>query len=294
MRMEPMFQDWGCFNRHCGVIAGLAAGVLWMAASPSGAQAPPPLVKSMQDAGTAKVAIAATPPYAYLAPSGEAQGYLIDVSTEVLKSLGVPKLQAIMTTWDAMIPGLQAGQYDFLPGGLNITAARCQVVAFTVPVTAQQDALYVKPGNPKKLAGYASVAQSSDVQVAVLAGSSQENFALKRQIAQGQLVRVPDIQAGIAAVTGGRADAFIVGQFSVADPGNKGVEVIVDKTSPPVGIAFAFRKQDAPVRDAFDARINAMKADGTLEKLYADKYHFNNWDLLAKTNRAADIAPECN
>ena len=282
-----------CFNRRRHMLGGLVAGFMVTVASSSEAQTPV-LVKAMQDAGSAKVAIAATPPYAYLAPSGEARGYLIEVSTEVLKSLGVPKLQALITTWDAMIPGLQAKQYDFLPGGMNITAARCQVVAFTVPVTAQQDALYVKPGNPKKLEGYASVAQTPGAQVAVLAGSSQENFALKRQIPQGQLVRVPDIQAGIAAVTGGRVDAFIVGQFSVTEPAKKGVEVLVDKTSPPVGIALAFRKEDAPTRDAFDARINTMKADGALKKLYADKYGFTNWELLAKTNKASDIAPECN
>src|SRR5262245_45242354 len=284
----------GRINGRRDIFAGLVAGLVMVHGESGQAQTPPALVQSMKQAGTAKVAIAATPPYAYLSPSGEPQGYVIEVSNEVLKSLGVAKLQALMTTWDAMIPGLQAKQYDFLPGGMNIAAARCQIVAFTVPVTAQQDALYVKPGNPKKLESYASVAQTSGVQVAVLAGSSQENFALKRQIAQGQLVRVPDIQAGIAAVTGGRADAFIVGQFSVTEPGKKGVEVVVDKTSPPVGIALAFRKEDAATRDAFDARINAMKADGTLKKLYADKYGFNNWELLAATNKASDIAAECN
>jgi polar amino acid transport system substrate-binding protein len=277
-------------HRWLGCVAGLS-----MLSSVAGqAQTPPEgLGKAMAQAGTAKVAIAATPPYAYLSPSGAAQGYLIEVSTEVLKALGVPKLQAIMTTWDAMIPGLQARQYDFLPGGMNITAARCQVVAFTVPVTAQQDALYVKPGNPKKLTGYASVAQSPGVQAAVLAGSSQEAFALKRGVPQGQLIRVPDIQAGIAAVTGGRADTFIVGQFSVAEPGKKGVEPIVDTTSAPVGIALAFRKEDVATRDAFDVQINALKANGTLKKLYADKYGFNNWELLAKVNTASDIVPEC-
>jgi polar amino acid transport system substrate-binding protein len=210
-----------------------------------------------------------------------------------LKALGVAKLTAVVTTWDAMIPGLQAKQYDFLPGGMNITAARCQVVAFTVPVTAQQDALYVKPGNPKKLTGYASAARSTDVRVAVLAGSSQEAYALKQNIAASQLVRVPDIQSGIAAVTGGRADAFIVGQFSVAEPEKKGVERVVDATSPAVGIALAFRKEDAAARDAFDMQIKALKSDGTMKKLYVDKYGFNNWDLLAKTNTATDIVPDC-
>lgn len=285
-----MFYMRGSLQRFGMVQAVLTAGAVLAAGTVAEAQV---LVDAMKQAGTATVAIAATPPYAYLSPSNEARGYLIEVSDEVLKALGVPKLTAVITTWDAMIPGLQAKQYDFLPGGMNITAARCQVVAFTVPVTAQQDALYVKPGNPKKLQGYTSVAQMPGAQVAVLAGSSQENFALKSQIPSGQLVRVPDIQAGIAAVIGGRADAFIVGQFSVPEPGSKGVEVVVDTASPAVGIAFAFRKEDAATRDAFNERIIAMKADGALKKLYADKYGFNNWELLAKTNKVSDIAAGC-
>jgi polar amino acid transport system substrate-binding protein len=282
------------FNKQLS--AAVAAGAFGLALSATaGAQTgtDATLVKAWKQGGTAKVAIASTPPYAFLAPSGEPQGYLIEISQEALKGLGVPKLTAVVTTWDAMIPGLQARQYDFLPGGMNITAARCQVVAFTVPVTAQQDAFYVKPGNPKKLAGYASAAKATDAHVGVLAGSSQEAYALKQGVAAGQLVRVPDIQSGIAAVTGGRADTFIAGQFSVAEPEKKGVERVVDATSPAVGIALAFRKEDAATRDAFDAQINALKANGTMKKLYVDKYGFSNWDLLARTNKATDIVTDC-
>jgi ABC-type amino acid transport substrate-binding protein len=216
--------------------AAVGASVLGVAISATaGAQtgSDAALVKAWKQAGAAKVAIASTPPYAFLAPSGEPQGYLIEMSQEVLKGLGVPKLTAVVTTWDAMIPGLQARQYDFLPGGMNITVARCQVVAFTVPVTAQQDALYVKPGNPKKLTGYATAVENADARVAVLAGSSQEAYALKQGVAAGQLVRVPDIQSGIAAVTGGRVDTFIVGQFSVAEPEKKGVERVGCRATSP-------------------------------------------------------------
>ena len=70
---------------------------------------------------------------------------------------------------------------------MNITAARCQVVAFTVPVTAQQDALYVKPGNPKKLTGYASAAVNpSDVEnMSAKAGTVGWYLAPSSAIAQG-------------------------------------------------------------------------------------------------------------
>jgi polar amino acid transport system substrate-binding protein len=281
-------------NRSLGAMAAAVAATLaWIPAGWAQSGDDAPLVKSWKQAGAAKVAIASAPPYAFLSPGGAPQGYLMEVSQEVLKALGVPKLTAVVTTWDAMIPGLQAKQYDFLPGGLNITAARCQVVAFTVPVTAQQDALYLKPGNPKKLTGYASLATTANAHLAVLAGSSQEAYALKQGVPAGQLVRVPDVQAGIAAVTGGRADAFAAGQFTVTEPDKKGVERVVDTTSPAVGIAFAFRKEDAAARDAFDAKIATLKADGRMKSLYADKYGFNNWDLLARINKATDLVADC-
>ena len=106
------------FNKQ--LFAAVAAGAFGLAlGGTAGAQTgtEAALVKAWKQAGAAKVAIASTPPYAFLAPSGEPQGYLIEMSQEALKGLGVPKLTAVVTTWDAMIPGLQARQYDFLPGG---------------------------------------------------------------------------------------------------------------------------------------------------------------------------------
>ena len=58
-------------------------------------------------------------------------------------------------------------RFDFVPAGLLITEARCKAVAFSQPITAQQDALYVVPGNPKKLTGYDLVAQTPDIKLAV-------------------------------------------------------------------------------------------------------------------------------
>ena len=197
-----------------------------------------------------------------------------------------------MTTFDAMIPALQARKYDFLPGGVNITAARCNAVAFTNPISVQHEALYVRPGNPKQLTNYAAVAKKPDTTVALLAGSAQEAFARQQGVPPGQVLTVPDIQAGIAAVTGGRADAFGVGQFSVQDPKGKGVEVVVDDASPLSGIGIAFRKSDIGSRDAFNRVIEQWRTDGRLAQLYA-RWGYTTGDLLAKTKHPADIAPTC-
>jgi polar amino acid transport system substrate-binding protein len=284
----------GRHDRAIAASVALAIATALQLTPPAAGAAPDELIAAMARAGVAKIAIAAVPPYAYVLPSGEPQGYMVDVSSEVMKALGVPKLAATVTTWDAMIPGLQARQYDFVPAGLNITSARCQVVLFSAPVTAQQDALYVKPGNPKALAGYASVASSSDARLAVLTGSSLEAFARKEAIPQAQLIVVPDTQAGIAAVTGDRADAFAVGQFSIPDPARKGVEVVVDKASPLVGVGIVFRKENMQARDAFDRELDVLRSSGALKRLYAEKYGFSNWDVLAKVTKVSDLAPGCN
>ncbi|MCK6450094.1 MAG: ectoine/hydroxyectoine ABC transporter substrate-binding protein EhuB [Alphaproteobacteria bacterium] len=259
----------------------------------AGAAAADDLLASLGKAGAARIAIAALPPYAFLAPSGQPEGYTIDISRRVMQALGVGKLVPTVTTWDAMIPGLQARQFDFVPAGLNISAPRCQVVLFTAPITAQQDALYMKPGNAKGLTGYASVARAPGVRLAVLAGSSQEAFALKQGIAKTQLVAVPDTQAGIAAVTGGRADAFAVGQYSVPDPAQKGVELVVDRESPLLGVGIAFRNDSREARDAFDRQLDVLRANGTMKELY-QKHGFTNWDVLARLSKASDVAPGCD
>lgn len=274
---------------------GAVASVLALALVPAGAARAQqdPALDAMKRAGAARIAIATAPPYAFPSPSGEPQGYLVEVAAAVMQKLGVPKLTATVTTWDAMIPGLQARQFDFVPAGLNITSARCQVVAFSSPITAQQDALWVQPGNPRKLAGYASVARSPDVMLAVLTGSSQEAFALKSGVQANQLVKVPDMQAGVTTVTSGRAHAFVASQFSVPNAAQRGVEGVVDTASPTVGIGIAFRKENAALRDAFNRELAAMRASGALRDLYAGKYKFGNWETLAKVTRAADLAEGC-
>jgi len=133
----------------------------------------------MKKAGCAKVALAEAPPFVTISSDGKAGGYLPAVSADVLRSLVVPKLCPEAATYDAMIPGLQARRFDLLPGGLNITPERCQVIAFSQPLTAQHEALAVPAGNPHGITSYAAFAKRPGLTLAVFSGSSQEAFARK-------------------------------------------------------------------------------------------------------------------
>lgn len=260
---------------------------------PTLAQTEEPLFASIRKAGGAKVAMGSSPPWIYVSSSGEAKGYHVEVIDLVLMGLGLPAVTPALIGWEGQIPALQAHQVDFIAPGLLITEARCKMVTYSGPVFAQQDGLYVLPGNPKHLTGYSQVALSPDVKLAVITGSSQEAYALKRGVKPDQLVRVPDIQAGIATVTGGRANALALGQFSVPGPEQKGVEVVVDGEAPMNGYGVVFRKEDVRFRDEFNKQLDVLRSNGTMKELYAVKYGAPNWDVLSSLRRASDVAPSC-
>ncbi|WP_439406555.1 transporter substrate-binding domain-containing protein [Bradyrhizobium sp. DASA03076] len=194
-----------------------------------------PLLASIRKAGQAKVALGSAPPYIAVSPDGKATGYVIEVIDLALKGMGLPALAPVLTAWDAQIPGLQAHQFDF-SGANVITEARCKAVLFTAPFYAMRDALYVLPGNPKHLTGFSELARSPEIKLAVVRGSSQEAYALKKGLTPERLVLVTDIQAGAATVIGHRADAFAVGQFTIVAPEQKGLEVVVDEQAPPAWV----------------------------------------------------------
>lgn len=263
---------------------------------PASAQSDDPLFASIRKAGAAKVALASNPPYQFVSPTGEATGSGVDLQNMVLKAMGLPALAPAFTDWNAMIPGLQAQQFDFVGAGLSITAERCGAVIFSAPFYATQTGLFVRPGNPKQLTSLADVASHSEIKIATVGRDSHEAFALRQGVKADQILHVPDIQAGVSTVRGGRADALVVGQFAIPDPKEKGVEVIVDEQSPVNGSGIAFRKRDAHFRDSFNEQLIALLRNGTLEKLY-EKYHIPNGrpqaQLLAKLSKASDVVPSC-
>jgi len=279
-------------GRRTALSAFLALVASTSMSLPAAAQEGGETLAAMRRAGVAKIAIASVPRYAFLSPDGQPQGYLVEISQAAMKAMGVAKVEPTVTTFDAMIPGLQARQFDFVPAGLNITSARCKVVAFSNPVTAQQDGLYTLPGNPRKLTSYVSVAQTPEALLAVLAGSNQEAYALQVGVKPAQLVKVPDVSAGIAAVTGARAHALVLSQFSIPNPEQRGLALTVDTSSPLLGIGIAFRKDSAALRDAFNKQLQVLRANGTMRDLYV-KYGFSNWDTLAKVTKISDVVPNC-
>ncbi|MGY3473536.1 transporter substrate-binding domain-containing protein [Bradyrhizobium ottawaense] len=254
------------------------------------------LFASIRKAGEVKVALASLPPYMEVSPTGEAKGVVVEWQSQVLKGMGLPPLKGVLTDYPAMIPGLLAHQYDYAGAGLNITEASCKTVLFSRPTYAAQIGLFVLPGNPKHLTSVADLARRPDVKVSVIRSSGQYEYLQKKELKPEQISFVPDAQAGVATVTGGRVDAFIIGQFTVSNPKQKGVEVVVDKESPVYASGVVFRKEDVKFRDAFNQQYSKLFENGFMRELWKRYFPENGeeiLDLYSKFAKASDVVPSC-
>ncbi|MBE9014175.1 transporter substrate-binding domain-containing protein, partial [Pseudanabaenaceae cyanobacterium LEGE 13415] len=71
-------------------------------------------------------------PFEFRSPTGELQGFDIDIIREIGKAAGFGvRFQNL--TFDGIIPALQAGTIDAAVGAMTITPARSQVVDFSRP-----------------------------------------------------------------------------------------------------------------------------------------------------------------
>ena len=275
-----------------GTISALALATAATLAS-TAAMAQDDSLERLKAAGQVRVAVGSAPPLIGISPSGEPAGYAIEVMNAVLAGLELPKLTAIKADWSAMIPGMQANQYDFVAPGLTITEERCDAIIFSGPVWSMQFGIFVPAGNPNGVTDVRSIGARPDGKLAVVTGSSQDFYAVEKGLADAQLVRVTDVQAGVAAVRGGRAEAFLVGQFSVHEPEEKGLTVVVESESPVFGYGVALRKEDVALRDAIDLQLDKMRESGELQELYSVKFGIPNWDEYIKKTRASDFYPNC-
>src|SRR5690349_16949308 len=59
-------------------------------------------------------------PWAYPGEKNEPLGFANALALGVLKSMGYTNIEPVVTDWGGLIPGLQAGRFDIITGGMYI------------------------------------------------------------------------------------------------------------------------------------------------------------------------------
>jgi polar amino acid transport system substrate-binding protein len=220
------------------------------------------LLEDTQESGEITIGIANEAPYGYMTPEGELTGEAPEIAKHILSEMGVEEVEAVVTEFGSLIPGLMAGRFDMVAAGMFITPQRCEQVAFSEPTYGIGQAFLVAEGNPESLTTYDDIKANSDATLAVMAGAIERTYARDAGVPDDQVMVVPDTAAGTAAVQAERAHAFALTSLSIrrlAD-GAAGVEM-ADAFSEVAGESvkghggFAFRADDQAFLEAFNAEL---------------------------------------
>ena len=250
-----------CVRRLSAVLAIAVVGLV--AACSDAPTAGGDTLERARAAGTLRVGYANEAPYAYLDPaSGELTGEAPTLARAVLPELGIGSIEAVLTEFGSLIPGLKAGRFDVIAAGMFITPQRCEQIQFSEPSYGIGQAFLVAEGNPEGIVDYGSIAENSDLTLAVMAGAVEADYAAQSGVDESQLMILPDQASLASAVRSGRADAAALTALSIVQmaEANEGVEA----TEPFGEVAgesvvghggFGFRPDDTELYEAFNAEL---------------------------------------
>lgn len=219
------------------------------------------------------------PPFIDFVEEGNTEDFTgldFDLMTAMAAKLGIaaPFQQQ---PFDGLVPGLQAGKYDAIVGGITDNFERQETATF-VDYSASGTGIAVAAGNPTGIATMADLcgttvaAQKASKQVGLLEAFSDSDCA-------GDAIEVteyPQNTDAVQALLAGRAEAIAATKVNLLEDADKlagQVEVVEDPEAPngyeasPNG--FGFVKADAELAEAFRAALQALIDDGTYDKILA-------------------------
>jgi polar amino acid transport system substrate-binding protein len=254
------------------LFAVLAVLALVAAACGGGDTAAEGKLGELQESGTVTVGIANEVPYGYEDESGNVTGEAPEVAKAVLAELGIDNMDASVVDFGALIPGLQAGQFDMIAAGMFITPERAEQIIFSDPDYCVSNSFAVPEGNPMGISDFQSIIDSGAT-LAVLGGAVDEGYAVDSGVPDAQIERFADVGAQYDALAAGRVDA-VSGTFLTVKTQTDAMDGFeatpgffpVINGEEQVGCGgFGFTDQE--FRDAFNEVLKELQADGTVEEI---------------------------
>ena len=207
-------------------------------------------------------------PHAMVTLGGGLQGFNIDLGHEIARRLG-REIDIEGTEFSGLIPGLNAGKYDFVLAPVTATPARAEVMLFTEGYL-DTDFTFVEKVSADGLSALEDLAGTT---IAVNKGSAYEAWARENAGTYDFEFDVYGSNAdAVQAVLSGRADAGLAanGVSGWVAKQNPGIKTTLNI---PTGLVWslAFRTDDTEGRDNVSMVLKCMKQDGFIVEI-AEKW----------------------
>ncbi|MGO4668275.1 ectoine/hydroxyectoine ABC transporter substrate-binding protein EhuB [Bosea sp. 2YAB26] len=262
-------------------------------------------LSSIKSEGYARVGFSNFTPWGYVDDKGELSGVEPTLVRAFLKSIGVDKMDGVVTQFVSIIPALDAKRLDFIGAGMQIRPGRCQQIAFGEPEWVSTQGFVTKAGNPSKLTSLDDVKSNAATRLAVVAGGTEREYARINGIPDAQVVIFPDLPTAASGIKAGRVDAMMQTSITIRGllAGDKHPELAyvamskppLDKDGNPViGYgAVGFRKSDPELLAAWNAWLKGAKQSGEIVRLL-EPFGFTAADIAPDTIKTADLCAAKN
>ena len=244
-----------------------AASTAGTAAS-SAASAGSDLLSTIQNRGTLIVALeGAWQPWSYHDESDTLVGYDVEVSRAIAEKLGVEP-EYVESDWDSLFAGMDAGRYDMVCNGVEVTEERSKTYDFTTPYGYIHTALAVKKDND-------SITSFEDLDGKTTANSLASTYMELAESYGATVQGIDTLEETIQLLTAGRIDATLNADVSFYDYLNVHPDAdfkLVAQTAEASHVAIpVLKSEDTAYLDALNTAIEELRADGTLKTL-SEKY----------------------
>ena len=223
---------------------------------------------SIQKSGKLVVALeGAWQPWSYHDSSDTLVGYDVEVSRAIAEKLGVEP-EYVESDWDSLFAGLDAGRYDMVCNGVEVTEERAKTYDFTTPYGYIHTALAVRKNNE-------DIHSFEDLKGKTTANSLASTYMELAESYGATVQGIDTLEETIQLLTAGRIDATLNADVSFYDYLNVHPEAdfkLVAQTAEASHVAIpVLKSEDTAYLDALNTAIDALRADGTLKNL-SEKY----------------------
>ena len=207
-------------------------------------------------------------PWSYHDESDTLVGYDVEVSRAIAEKLGVEP-EYVESDWDSLFAGLDAGRFDIVCNGVEVTDERAKTYDFTVPYGYIHTALAVRKDNE-------DIKSFEDLKGKTTANSLASTYMELAESYGATVQGIDTLEETIQLLTAGRIDATLNADVSFYDYLNVHPDAdfkLVAQTEDASHVAIPVRKGDdsASLLEAINTAIDELRADGTLKAL-GEKY----------------------
>ena len=224
---------------------------------------------NIQSSGKLVVALeGAWQPWSYHDESDTLVGYDVEVSRAIAEKLGVEP-EYVESDWDSLFAGLDAGRFDIVCNGVEVTDERAKTYNFTTPYGYIHTALAVRKDNE-------DIKSFEDLKGKTTANSLASTYMELAESYGATVQGIDTLEETIQLLTAGRIDATLNADVSFYDYLNVHPDAdfkLVAQTEDASHVAIPVRKGDdsASLLEAINTAIEELRADGTLKAL-GEKY----------------------